>query len=168
MMLWSPLVVARKSLRRLNQTIFSCFLDPSYPDNLYLFERRIHLQKRKFMRAIIKCGDCLQTIYLSQFFDAMMNYSQLRWRVTDFNVFSICAKELTALSQAIDDMLVKDQKNTPKLVEAIQQLEDIYQQVLQISSPDPLAFLLFIAGVKGLNAVIPDVSAVIPAKAGIR
>lgn len=155
MMLWSPHVVARNSLRRLNQTIFSCFLDPSYPDNLYLFERRIHQQKRKFMRAIIKCRNIQQATNLNQFFDAMMNYSQLRWRVTDFNVFSICAKELNALSQAIDSLIVTDQKNTVEVVEALQQLEDIYQQVLQISSPDPLAFLLFIAGVKALLS-LPD------------
>lgn len=141
---------ARKSLRSLNQAIFSCFLDSAYQDNLYLFERRIHLQKRNFMRAIMKVSGS-SLVHFNLLFDCMMNYAQLRWRITDFTVLSVCAKELNALCQAIDASLAQKKNAASQLMFAIQQLEAVYQQVLQISSPDPLAFLLFIDGIKGFT-----------------
>ena len=136
----SPRYKARMSLGRLNQAIFACLLDPLYPDNLYLFEHRIHKYKREFMRASLRYSE------LNHFFDAMMNYAQLRWRVTDYSVLSVCENELKNLSQAIDVYIMLEDESPLKA--ALQKFESIYQSVLQVPSPDALAFLLFIDGVR--------------------
>ena len=44
-----------KSLRLLglvSKEIFSCFLQPEYADNIYLFERRLHIRKKYYMRSM--------------------------------------------------------------------------------------------------------------------
>src|SRR3990167_5597972 len=70
----SPEKAAKNCLRRLNQQVFSCLLEPTYVDNTYLYERRIHQQKRLFMRLILR----LRNKKLHQLYGAVMNYSQLR------------------------------------------------------------------------------------------
>lgn len=150
----SPEKVARKSLRRLNQQVFSCFLKSTYPDNTYLYEHRIHLSKVEFIKAITRLdesrkADSKQVKKLKQLFGAILNNAQLRWRVRDFTVFSVCGEEFAGLAKATDAVLSYQQKlSSTNLDVAIANLEDMFQQVLKISSSEPLVFLLFIAAMK--------------------
>src|SRR3990167_1811350 len=82
-------------LKRLNQEIFSCFLQPEYSDNIYLFERRIHLQKNKCIRAIYRLHDVGIVSQLNELYANLMDMAQLRRRVKDYTLFDICRPELT-------------------------------------------------------------------------
>jgi uncharacterized membrane protein YccC len=164
------IILTLKQLKKLNNEIFACLIDPAYSDNVYLYERRIHAQKIRFMRAIdrlrkinklaeVKLSLEEREIYqqrlirLDLLYDNMLDYSQLRRRVTDYTTFSVCSQELTDISQEINTSIdgaicrIADQKfysNTSMLHEKINSLENNYHQVLQIASREPLVFLLFI------------------------
>lgn len=164
------LILTLQQLKKLNNEIFACLIDPAYSDNVYLYERRIHAQKIRFMRAIdrLRKIDKLAELKLSLeeretyqqrlirldlLYDNMLDYSQLRRRVTDYTTFSVCSQELTDILQEINTSIdgaiarVANQKfysNTTMLHEKINRLENNYHQVLQVAAREPLVFLLFI------------------------
>lgn len=158
------LLSALNQLRKLNQEIFSCLLQPEYADNLYIFERRIHAQKERFMQSIVLLSTTkktqLQTIItkkLNLLYDITLSYAQLRRRVSDYAVLGICMDEMKAIEKEVDQLFVVAQKGVSKnkynfdvqpLLMAIQHLEDNYHQMLQVTSKEPLVFLLFIASLR--------------------
>ncbi len=155
---------ALASLERLNDEIFACFLQPSYLDTRYLFERRIHIQKNAFMQAMIalhhlKQSETHEMQKLNQLYDLMLSYAQLRWRISDHSVFLLCTDELSQLARIISSVLERASKqirgknfkldfNYHQLPDAIESLEENYHQVLQVSAKEPINFLLFIANLK--------------------
>jgi hypothetical protein len=158
------MLVVLKNLKKLNDEIFSCFLQPDYIDNIYLYERRLHVQKtqclyalnnlRKFVK--LKQASQTQILFLSLLegmFENILDYSQLRRRVTDYSTLSVCSQELQAVSQEIDKTLggmcahIRHKKyylNQENLTQKINLLEANYNNVLRVASPEPLVFLLFI------------------------
>lgn len=156
---------ALSHLRRLNQDIFNCFLLPEYASHLYLFERRLHLQKKHVMQAIAKLdgpADRQARVYLDQLYDGMLDYAQLRRRVTDATVFEICKKELIDIQNDIDQLLFgmirKNDLDTMSFINHIQRLEDQYHQVLHVVAHEPLVFLLFIFSLKLFSEKINEFS----------
>lgn len=170
-------------LKKLNKEIFSCFLQPEYVDNIYLYERRLHVQKSKCLRAIDALRDLIQETKkneenekkqssfqflqkkLDHFFELLLDGAQLRRRVTDHATFTICADELTSICQEIDKLLggliahllgKKLFPNIDMLNEKINKLEESYNNILQISSREPLVFLLFIFNLKALSDEIME------------
>ena len=170
----------RKALLRLaatNQEIFSSFLRAEYANNLYLFEKRIHVQKNKYMqtmealrevasqasaalkheeaRVLKKLLDELDYIY-----SIILDCAQLRRRVSDYTIFNLCYNEMTAIAQEINKLVLavisvyayqNNQIDVLALAVKIRHLEDNYQNVLQVTAREPLVFLLFIASLKILN-----------------
>ncbi len=156
--------------RQLNKTIFACFLDPAYQENIYLFERRIHVFKNKIIESTLQLRNLLQTKYISNktefvyavnhldlLFDVVLQYAQLRRRVTDNTIFAVCVAELTAVQDEIEKLLSdmiatfphkKYHLRADNLFEAIKRFEEIYQNVLRVTSREPLVFLLFIASLQ--------------------
>jgi len=122
-----PLIkTAINSLERLNDEIFACFLQPSYPDNRYLFERRIHLEKNKFMLSVIELEQLNLTSFqqdslqkLNQLYDLILSYSQLRWRVVDHTIFLLCTDELTDLATCISQVFSKASKHYSRIDKSI-------------------------------------------------
>jgi uncharacterized membrane protein YgaE (UPF0421/DUF939 family) len=173
----SYLLIALRSLKKLNNDIFSCLLEPAYSDNIYLFERRLHASKNQFIQALSRLREVTQLaetklnederaahehllLNLDLLFENMLDYSQLRRRVTDYTTLSLCSQELKNISLEIDksiDGLInhvshkKFYPNLNKLTQYVNQLESHYHHVLQIASREPLVFLLFI---DSLNAFI--------------
>ena len=162
---WQLNVTAALShLRKLNQEIFSCLLQPEYSDNLYIFERRIHAQKERFMQVMVLLSSAKEaqpqmvvTRKLNLLYDAVLSYAQLRRRVSDYAVLGICIDEMKAIEKAVDLLFLMALNGIKKnkydfdvrpLLIAIQQLEDNYQQILQVTSKEPLVFLLFIASLR--------------------
>ena len=97
-------------------------------------------------------------IKLNALFDALMNCALLRRRVTDMTIFGVCRQEMAGIAGAIDyafDQMIKQNKQQQKVVnvallhDKIRQLEECFQQVLQVTAREPLVFLLFIQGIKG-------------------
>lgn len=165
------------NLKLLNNQIFSCFLESAYPDNIYLFERRIHAWKNAYMQSIgkLKClSNLVQSkltpekrtslekmiVKLDLLYDTILDYGQLRRRVTDHTTFDLCEAELTALEQEIGKLLAEvggifRYKNplldTAGLAVKINRFEENYQHVLQVSAREPLVFMLFIASLRAFN-----------------
>ena len=84
----------------------------------------------------------------------------MRRRVSDHTVFSLCVREMNSISNEINLLIkemvfvVKNKKDTIDtlpLAEKIELFESIYNNVLRITAREPLAFLLFIAGLKAFR-----------------
>jgi len=134
-----------------SEEIFACLLQSDYPENIYLYERRLHERKQAVLRTL-RNNNKLENIY-----DALQDCSQLRHRVTDHTIFSVCSEELAAISRALSSVFVVMIKHKKKVVDtslldqAISHFEDIYAHVLQVTSREPLVFLMFISTLKGLS-----------------
>ena len=144
--------IALQSLQQLNQEIFSCFLQPDYAENKYIYERRLHTRKIKFMQAVLSIADENAAAKLNRLFSLMLDYAQLRARITDYSIFQVCTLELTTLLDEINNFYAKLKRaNTfdiSTLLNSIQRLEDNYQNVLKVTAKEPLPFALFIASVR--------------------
>lgn len=156
-----------KHLRDLNQEIFACFLEPSYKNNLYLYERRIHVQAHALLRSLNALRDIdlvklfkgnekkSQTYQLEALYANTLDYGQLRLRVTDQATFELCQKEMKTISLAITQIYnmypIISNARLDFLHQSIKNFEENYQQVLQVTSANPIDFLLFIGSIKRLH-----------------
>ena len=161
-----------EDLSLVSQELFACFLRPEYADNVYLFEKRLHLCKMRFIRSMASLRDsigapALAAEHLNQrvrrldlIFDVLMDCAQMRRRVSDHTVFALCTGELKGVSVEMQNVFrqmigvaKKRQEvvDTQGLAERIRLFEDNFQSVLRIVAREPLAFLLFIASLKNLS-----------------
>jgi hypothetical protein len=159
-----------KALQELNlasREIFSCFLQPEYAANIYLFEKRLHLRKNKFMHAMHKLQSVMDSsnantyvAKIDQLFNILMDCSQLRRRVSDYTVFALCDTELSAISLEIDKLFAEmilavktqlDVIDSIPLEEKIKLFEDSFVNVLRVTAREPLAFFLFIMSLKAFR-----------------
>lgn len=165
------LVVAVDHLKVLSDEIFSCF-QPAYANNVYSFERRLHLQKMKFMRAVHKIREFnnstgsrapLQDVTspLENIYDTLLDCSQLRSRISDPTILSLCTQEMDGLITEINglfaqlklaiDKQAKINFNTLALTQKIMRFDEINQNVLQVTAREPSVFILFTASIKKLE-----------------
>lgn len=142
----SWLIISLQQLKWLSVEIFACYTQEEYVDNLYLFERRLHLQKIKVMQSLnnfhaaVRCLDRAsrqaedilkkpiahqqlneQLQMLSQIYDLMLSLAKLRWRVTDFTIFRVCDNEMRGIENALNQiflMLARKIKNQRIQVES--------------------------------------------------
>ena len=140
-------------LAALSREIFSCFIQPEYPDYLYLFERRIHVQKMKIIKHL---NTPFPRVYY--IFESLLDCAQLRWRVKDHTTFTLCQDELTSIRNELDQIFMQMAKQitieTSNLTQKIERLEENYHHVLKATAREPLVFLLFIFGLKNMNEEI--------------
>jgi len=181
-------ILALQKLKKLNTDIFACLLDAEYPDNHYLYEHRIHKQKNCFMVIMLRLREMDNILHkkislsekvaheqrldqLNLLFDNMLDYSQIRRRVTDYSTFSVCSQELksikTEINRSIDGAIAnmgnkKLYLNTESLVQQINQLESSYHNVLQIASREPLTFLLLIDSLTAFSKNLDEFNALPP------
>lgn len=165
-------VSAVKNLQAVWNDLFVCLMEPDYAEAVYLFERRLHTNKNQFLsemtllQTILKSyphsserNDWFYTMNekLSESFALMLEMSTVRWRALDQNVFALCRPELLQVNKALFDMfqslvrLVRSQNGSMDdgdLQRKIQALEENYQNVMQVTAPDPLVLLLFIDSLK--------------------
>lgn len=165
------------NLKQLNSDIFTCFFQVEYSDNIYLFERRIHEAKNKFIQSIgfarkaykskakkmsederSRIEESLRKT--DKLFDILLDCAQLRRRVSDHTIFLLCVEELKTIAVEIDNALTEImrklrnrnyQLQSLKLSPQITRLEDSYQNILRVSAREPLVFLLFIFSLKELE-----------------
>jgi hypothetical protein len=158
-------------MEKLENDIFSFYLNPDYSENVYLFEHRMHKQKNKCMQLLLslheleskKIKTSPTVIILEQIFDSLLAIAQLRHRVTDHTIFAVCFNEMNAIHEEITknmhEMLAvyrhkNPYMNTSGLQDKIERLEENYQTVLQVTSREPMMFLLFITSLKSLQREI--------------
>lgn len=180
--LQSYAVISLRHLRKLNKEIFACFLEPEYSDNIYLYERRLHVQKSQFLHALSRLREVIQLVEtklnekeiaahelllsnLDLLYENMLDYSQLRRRVTDYATFSLCSQEMAKISNEIDKSIdaviahVLSKKyyvNIQSLNQSINQLDNNYNNVLRIAAREPLVFLLFIDSLTAFSKRLED------------
>lgn len=150
-------------LRQLNKEVFACFLNAEYQQQLYLYEHRLHEQKRQVFTWLQRLKQLITPIAIMEskqfetILDLTLDYSQLRSRINDPATFELCAKELTGLMLAIDNIYTELMKNKKKpetlnyLNAKIEQFEVNYQQILQVAARDPIDFMLFLQTFKMLQ-----------------
>ncbi|OGT62334.1 MAG: hypothetical protein A3E85_03740 [Gammaproteobacteria bacterium RIFCSPHIGHO2_12_FULL_45_12] len=170
----SSLTASVLILRQLANDLFESMVVPDYADHLYLYERRIHKQKNRYllslerMEKVARSWKGRQTSKryqviarllsdLYQLYDNLMDCAQLRHRVDDFHLFSLCRQEMQWVVKAFDQLflaLSKVDKGTSleddfiRVMEAIQCFEANNESVLQVTAKEPMIFLWFIASLK--------------------
>ena len=162
-----------QNMTSLTDDIFACLLEPDYPENIYLYERRIHLQKDAFLRNLIKLKHFIHqsstlppvektrltsvAARLDHLFDIILDAAQLRRRITDYATLEVCKRELDTINHEINKIYshliaatkARDYKiDTLPLQHAIIRLDESYQSIIQVTAREPLAFFLFIASMK--------------------
>jgi hypothetical protein len=173
----SWLIIALHHLQMLSEEIFSCFLQPEYVNNIYLFERRLHDQKNRFIQALARLREMasevkteaheteknaltLMLMKLDCLYDILLDGAQLRHRVTDHTIFQVCNDELTAVSQEMEKIIAdvigvltykKQHLELANLDVKITRFEENYQNVMRITAREPLVLLLFIASLKAFR-----------------
>lgn len=187
-LLWKLKITLRHtllSLQHLFDQLFVCFLAEDFVEHNYVYERRLHVRKNQYLYLIrilkenslkIK-NTTTQEFYLSlinkldRIFDVLEDCAQLRYRVKDHYTFQLCAKELIAITEAIDkefqeissaiDMNRKAE-TSDMLMNAISALEGNYQHVLKTSTHEPLVFLIFMTSLKALDDEFNEIQLLLP------
>jgi len=169
-------IITLRALQELSEEIFSCLLQTDYPQQIYLYERRLHLQKNKVIAAFAQLSRVLlcrsnqpeakqqlaQIILLqcNKLYDLLLDCAQLRWRLTDYTALGLCSVEISGVLNALIVLFSSLKKSCLSaeqvvdiniLEQKINQLEENYQQVLQVTTPEPLVFLLFIFSLKDFS-----------------
>lgn len=163
------------ALRRLNHAVFNCLMSSDYVDNVYEYERQLHLYKRQFYSALSQFRTELprlnspfrQSFFMERIaliegvYENVMDYAQIRWRIEDHSSYSLCSSELRDLETAVDARFISlgaalMKKPRPKsdenaLLAALDRMKSVYDAVLSVSVQEPLAILLFMASLHGLN-----------------
>lgn len=159
-----------KSLSFISLDVFNCLQKPEYPENVYLYERRVHFSKLRYFKAMIKLKAAIlgaknnehalaRANKLQAMFDILMDCAQLRRRVSDHTVFALCVQELAGISREVNQLFIEVGKvsanhassvDTLPLQEKIDLLTNHFQTVLNVAAREPLAFLLFIASLRHL------------------
>jgi hypothetical protein len=97
---------------------------------------------------------------LEQHYAGMLDYAQLRRRVSDYNTFAVCKQELEVLAHEINILLVRLIKatgnksgdfNLEPFTTGINRMEENYHNVIQIAAREPLVFLLFISSLNSFQ-----------------
>lgn len=146
--------IAIKRLKTLNDEVFCTFLANDYKEQLYLYERRIHVAKNAYLQAVAKINSDGQQNDLAQNFIntyfALIAVSMIRKQVSDYSVFLLCHHEIESLKDNLDSIYCAGQdkkqvlSGVKKVTQSIDAFEAITERVLEISSKEPIVFYLFI------------------------
>src|SRR5262249_38911240 len=95
---------------------------------------------------------------ITKIWDLSLSLGALRYRISDKSSLAICQEECRhiakALTTIIDQYMHAATIDCKPLDSAIQRLEDIYQNILQTASTEPLILLLFIQDLRDLQEVL--------------
>ncbi len=139
--------------------IFSCLTTPDYLGNLYLFERRIHKQKIKCMTAVarLSADDAAAGAQALTLLELIVDLGQVRRRVTDHTIFSLCHDELQSLEKYLAALLKSLPLNKPQqalldnTASHINQFESVYVSVMSVVAIEPVVFILFVNALRALH-----------------
>lgn len=159
-------------LSQLNQAIFTCYLTRDYFEQHYVYEKLFHDRRRDFLFAMKKFRRYKNyediSRHIENLYEIILSLGLLIYRVPDASTFEIASKEFYAITENLSVMFrdlsafLLDKKDFPSLpfslVENIQQLEEVNQSALQLVSPDPMVFLIFIQDLQALNIVLTELS----------
>ena len=153
-----------RALAEFTQTLFAGLAASYYPQNTYSVERALHFSRTRCLSVIdawqrVGVPTDLQAtlMRLQETFTLLIDASQLRFRISDFTVFGLCADEIHGLGNALVAALRQleyHQQLAPaelaRLQQALAQWDVIYQQVINVSAREPVVFVLFTEALKRL------------------
>jgi hypothetical protein len=90
-------------------------------------------------------------------FELIVDLGQIRRRVTDHTIFALCRNELQELEDGLTGLLKATQHKVlleKYLVRAtynINQFEDVYEHVINVTAKEPVVFILFINALRSLH-----------------
>ncbi len=154
-----------RALVQLQHAYFACYIKRDYLSNQSNYEKSIYqkrsigLKRMAYARSLLKKNKNSSTKWTDLFSkithlsEIIFSLNQLRFRVTDYAIFEICALEMQALDRAsaaalkaaVKNLLWNKNPTYPvELLEAIHAFEAISHRVLNVASSEPIIFLFFI------------------------
>jgi len=148
------------TLARLNKLFFQYYASEKSEVELSAHLKKMNQTRRRFFKIITKTRRLtLSSPYsnvlrlLENIYELVFSLHLFRFRMKDFNLFSICARELLAIEQASTKILLniamgifyrKKLQTTDHFFETIQALESLFQHTLKVIVPQPVVFIIFI------------------------
>jgi hypothetical protein len=166
----SLLASSLRDLLDLNQTFFSFYLHRDYNSQMFVYEKRLHENRRDFLYNITRAREFLleQPAYtavladIEQIYEIILALGLVLYRVHDHSTFEVAGKEFSALEIAITTALQLLAANLrtgkygeilgQELPEAIRDMEEVNRNALQVVAADPLVFMLFIQDLTTLDS----------------
>lgn len=149
------------NIKKLQQIFFEIYIKREYQNRAFYYEKRIYLQSRNILDLIIQLqefvipakagmtdsGKIVERI--TKLYESVVAQGHLRFRVKDFSTFEFMVKELQVFMQ--------ENASSQQIHHAINGLEDVYYNTLQVASAEPQAFLFFIQALKNSNSIIQHI-----------
>lgn len=161
------------ALAQLQRAYFACYLRRDYLakqsdyEKIFYQKRSILLNRMKYARYFLKKNSEKWRLFFSEIehlSEIIFSLNQLRFRVTDYTIFEICAFEMqwlsktstSALKSAANSFLKKynSHSHLVALSESIEAFETISHSALQITSQEPIVFLFFIQDLYALHDAV--------------
>ncbi len=153
-----------KALAEFTQILFNSFEASYYPQHVYSVERALHFKRLRCLSVIEtwqpiveRSGTTMAYTCLQESFTLLVDASQLRFRISDFTVFGLCADEIKQLSQVLVTGLTQLEHQADltsaqlaPIQRALAEWDAIYQQVINVSAREPIVFILFAETLKRL------------------
>ena len=158
-----------RELNQLSKEIFS-MLQSAYGQNEYLFERRLHHQKNQYLNVSNQLNELLSeqkiVASMNKMYDQLLAIAQLRNRISDYTILSVCQKELSELEVSISREILHLNVSLRKknilenhlanIDNSINSFETIYNNILRVTAKEPLPLFLFIFDLKAFNQTLRE------------
>lgn len=153
-----------KALAEYTQIFFAGLEASYYPQHIYRVERALHFKRMRCLQVIEAWQMIAERSHtvkacarLKETFTLLIDASQLRFRISDFTVFGLCADEIKQLGKTLVAGLTQlEHQNTlaanelQSIQQALAHWDAIYQQVVNVSAREPVVFVLFTETLKRL------------------
>lgn len=146
------------SLNEYQKYLFWLYVSRNYTKNHFFYEKQLHIQRVKAMNCLenFRMLEVKNIDAFEKLFEVMLSLGDMRYRIKDFSIFEMSEKELISISNALSILLKQIEINSKSSVDfstletAIELLEDLNRNTLQIAVADPLAFTIFIQYLRSL------------------
>lgn len=148
------------ALDQLQKLIFSFYIKRNFGENRFLHEKKLIQCTSRVMRAMqsvrLHVKDDKSIAQAESLYEIIFSLDLLKNRLTDHATFEICETELKKITQTLSAVFSEIQTTQPLSTKpnfdaAIQALEIVFQNTLQVVSADPLIFLFFIRALYALS-----------------
>jgi len=144
-------------LAELQNILFQFYLDKQYQIDPASFEIKLFYKKKQYFSAMQRARHYFKTpaekkilTCIERLSDALFSLHQLRFRLNDLTLYTMCTLELTALARDISKLLLGFAVHNTQAMALenflthIHAFETIAHRTLNVIVKDPMIFLFFI------------------------
>lgn len=159
------------ALAKLQEAFFYAYLKEDFLKNQPAYAKLFFKRRIAFFLALKKARDRTKRStkfkpmigLFEHLYEILFSMHLLRYRVQDYTIFEICAREFKAISKISTHLLNELGKSlfshrslisTDHLLQNIHTLESVYQHTLKIIVRDPIIFIFFIQDLYALSEEI--------------